>query len=272
MTLATSVHPTAIIADGAKIHESVEIAPYAVIGPHVEIKAGTKIGAHVVIDGRTTIGENCHIYAGCAVGLEPQDLSYKNEPTGVVIGNRTTLREYVTVHRGTGDRTTRIGDDCFLMNYAHVAHDCQIGNGVIMANGATLAGHCQVGDRAVFAGLTVMHQHVRIGRMCMISGITGSRKDLPPFSVCDARPAEVVGLNLVGMRRAKIGTETRAAIKQAYKLIYGSGFNITQALEQIESEVPQFDEVKEIVEFFRSSKRGVVRGNWGGAEACNEAE
>ena len=270
MTLTTRIHSTAIIADGAKIHDSVEIAPYAVIGPNVEIKAGTKIGAHAIIDGVTTIGENCHIFAGASIGLEPQDLSYKNEPTGVILGNGVTVREYATIHRGTGDRFTRVGDNCFLMAYSHIAHDCQLGNGVIMANNATLAGHVQVGDQAVFGGTIVIHQHARVGRMAMISGITGTRVDLPPFTVCDDRPAKVVGLNLVGMRRGKIGPEVRAAIKQTYKIIYGSGMNTTQALAQVEADVPQFDEVKEIVEFYRASKRGVAKGSWGSSSEDGE--
>lgn len=271
MTLATTIHPTAIIADGAKIHDSVEIAPYAVIGPNVEIKAGTKIGAHAVVDGFTTIGENCRIFAGASIGLEPQDISYKNEPTGVVIGDRVTVREYATIHRGTADRFTKVGDDCFLMAYSHIAHDCKVGNGVIMANNATLAGHVQVGDRAVFGGTVMIHQNARVGRMCMIGGITGTRVDLPPFTVCDDRPAVVVGLNLVGMRRGKIGQEVRSVIKQAYKLIYGSGLNNTQALQQIEAELPQFDEIKEIVELYRSSKRGVAKGSWGSGSEEGEA-
>ncbi len=253
-----TVHPTAIISDGAKIHEEAEIGPYVVIGPHVTIGRGTKIGAHSVIDGYTTIGEDCRFSPSVAVGLEPQDLSYKGEPTGVIIGNRTTLREYVTIHRGTGDRTTIIGDDCFLMNYCHVAHDCKLGNGVIMANSAQMAGHVQVGDYTVMSGFVVFHQHIRVGRMCMIGAMSGARQDLPPFTMVDGRPMMVTGLNVIGLRRRKVGPDVRAAMKSAYRLIYRSGLNITQALEKIEAELPQFDEIKEIVEFIRGSKRGIA--------------
>jgi UDP-N-acetylglucosamine acyltransferase len=256
----TGIHPTAIIGDGAKIHDTAQIGPYAVIGGNVKIGAGTKVGAHAVIDGYTTIGEDCNIFASACVGLEPQDLSYKNEPTGVIIGDRVTLREFVTVHRGTGDRFTTIGDDCFFMNYVHIAHDCQMGKGVILANSATFGGHCHVGDFAVAGGLVVFHQHVHVGRMVMIGGITGTRQDLPPFSTCDNRPARVVGLNLVGMKRQKFAPATRTAIKEAYKLIYRSGLNTTAALAKIEAELPKLPEIAEIVEFFRTSKRGVVKG------------
>jgi UDP-N-acetylglucosamine acyltransferase len=256
----TGIHPTAIISDGAKIHETVQIGPYAVIGANVNIGAGTKIGAHAVIDGYTTIGDDCNIFAGASVGLEPQDLSYKGEPTGVIIGNRVTLREYATVHRGTGDRFTTVGDDCFFMNYTHVAHDCQMGKGIILANNATFGGHCKVGDYVVAGGLVVFHQHVRVGRMVMIGGITGTRADLPPFAICDERPARVIGVNNVGMRRQKFTAALRAEIKSAYKIIYRSGLNNAQALAKIESDLPPLPELKEIVDFYRSSKRGVVKG------------
>ncbi len=255
-----TIHSTAIIGDGAQIANSVEVAPYAVIGANVIIKAGTKIGAHAVIDGHTTIGENCHIFPGASIGLEPQDLSYKNEPTGVIMGDRCTVREYATIHRGTGDRFTRVGDDCFLMNYSHIAHDCQVGNGAIFANGATLAGHVVVGERVVIAGSVVVHQFVRIGRLAMISGATGTRMDVPPFAMCDQRPLAVTGLNLVGLRRAKIGPEIRNSIKQAYKLIYRSSLNNSQALSRIEEECALTDEIKEIVDFYRTTKRGVIKG------------
>jgi len=255
-----TIHSSAIVSDGAQVGSGVEIAPYAVIGPNVKIGAGTKIGAHAIIDGHTTIGENCHIFAGASIGLEPQDLSYKNEPTGVIMGDRVTVREYVTIHRATGDRFTRVGNDCFLMNYSHIAHDCQVGDGVIFANSTTLGGHVVVGDRVVIGGSVVVHQFVRIGRLAMISGATGTRMDVPPFSMCDRRPVHFTGLNLVGLRRAKIGPEVRNAIKQAYKLLYRSSLNNTQALAKIEEECPLTDEIKEILDFYRSSKRGVVKG------------
>lgn len=258
MTSTSLLHRTAVIADGAVIHETAEIGPFAVIGANVKIGAGTKIGAHCVIDGHTTIAERCHIFAGAAIGLEPQDLKYAGEPTGVSIGNNVVIREYVTIHRASKEGNTIIGDNCFLMNYAHVAHNCKVGNSVIMANATTLAGHVEVGDGAVFAGMVVIHQHVRIGRLCMMSGMSGTRLDLPPFSMIDGRPGMVRGLNVIGMRRAKLGAEKRNAIKQAYKLLYRSGMNHSQALEKIKQEIEPFDELSEVCQFFAASKRGVA--------------
>ena len=252
------IHKTAVIADGAVIHDTAELGPFAVIGPNVKIGAGTRIGAHVVIDGHTTIGENCNIFAGAAIGLEPQDLKYGGEATGVIIGNRNVIREYVTIHRATKEGNTVLGDDCFLMNYCHIAHNCQVGNGVIMANSSTLAGYVEVGDGAVFAGMVILHQFVKIGRFCMLGGMTGSRVDLPPFTLCDGRPAMVRGLNVIGLRRNKMGPEKRAAIKQAYKLMYRSGLNHTQAIERIKADLPDFEELQEICNFFANSKRGVA--------------
>jgi UDP-N-acetylglucosamine acyltransferase len=262
MTSTTLIHKTAVIADGAVLDPGAAIGPFAVIGPHVKIGAGTRVGAHAVIDGHTTIGENCHIFAGVAIGLEPQDLKYKGEPTGVVIGNNCVLREFVTVHRATQEGFTRLGDNCFLMNYAHVAHNCQVGNGVIMANGTTLAGYITIGDGAVFAGMCVLHQHVKVGRLCMLGGMTGTRVDLPPFTLCDGRPAMVRAVNVVGLRRNKLGPEKRAAIKLAYKLIYRSGLNTSQAFARIRDEMEPFEEVTEICDFFANSKRGVASA-WG---------
>jgi UDP-N-acetylglucosamine acyltransferase len=254
-----SIHKTAIIADGAVIAADAEVGPYAVIGEHVSVGSSTKVGAHTIIDGRTKIGSNCHIFPGASIGLEPQSTDYRGEPTGVVIGDRVTIREYVTIHRGTkNDGLTVIGDDCFLMNYSHVAHDCKLGKGIIMANSATLAGHVVVGDDTVMAGACVFHQFVRIGRLCMVSGLTGSRVDLPPFVLLDGRPPAIRGLNIVGMRRQKVTSSARTAIKHAYKMLYRSGLNFSQAIAELEREGETTPEVAEIIEFFRTSKRGVL--------------
>jgi len=252
-----TIHSTAVIASGAIIAEGAEIGPYAVIGENVSIGKGTKIGPHVVIDGITSIGENCQIFSGASIGQAPQSISYRGEPSGVKIGNGVTIREYVTVHRGSAGGCTTIGDNCYLMNYAHVAHDCNIGRGVIMANSATLAGHITVGDGTVMAGVCVFHQFVRIGRMCMVSGMTGSRMDLPPFVILDGLPPAIRGLNLIGMKRNGFPLAVRTAIKRAYKTLYNSGLNFSQAIQQIKQE-EMLPEVAEIVDFFDSSKRGVL--------------
>lgn len=256
----TGIHPTAVVADGASIGKDVIIGPYAVIGENVTIGAGTKIGAHAIIDGITSIGENCKIFAGASIGLEPQSFAYKDEPTGVQLGNRVVIREYATVHRATQAGTfTIIGDDCFLMNYVHIAHDCVLGKGVIMANAAMLAGHVHVDDGTVMSGQCIFHQHVRIGRLCMISGMTGSRQDLPPFAVLDCNPSTIRGINILGMRRAKISQASRSAVKNAYRTLYRAGLNFSQAIEQLEAEGTPCPEVQEIIDFIRSSKRGVLR-------------
>ncbi len=252
------IHKTAIIAEGAEIDDNAEIGPYAIVGSQVKIAGGTKIGAHAVIDGITTIGRDCKIYAGASIGLDPQDLSYKDAPTGVIIGDRVTVREYATIHKASKSEFTIVGDDCFLMNYAHIAHDCVLGKGVILANAATLAGHVVVGDYTVMAGLVVMHQFVRIGRLCMISGISGSRQDIPPFSMVDGRPLRVCGINSLGLKRNKIKPEVRVALRKAYRMIYFSDEPMSQALLRVENEIEQYEEIIELLDFFRTSKRGVV--------------
>lgn len=259
--MTMTIHRTAIISDGAQIDETAEIGPYAVIGPNVKIGPRTKVGAHAVIDGVTTIGEDCHIFAGASIGLEPQDLSYKGEPTGVIIGDRVTIREYATIHRATHEGFTKVGDECFLMNYVHIAHNCQLGKGVIFANLTNLAGYVQVGDYVVSSGMFIAHQYVRIGRMCMVSGLSGARVDLPPFTMTSGRRLRYRGVNVIGMRRQKFGMEVRSAIKEAYRLIYRTDMNITQALEEIEKQIKPHPEILEIVEFYRSSKRGVIGRN-----------
>jgi len=259
--MTMTIHRSAIIAEGAQIDPTAEIGPYAVIGPNVRIGRGTKVGAHAIIDGITTIGEDCRIYAGASIGLEPQDLAYKGEPTGVVIGDRVTVREYATIHRATKEGFTVVGDDCFLMNYVHIAHNCKLGRGVIMANSTMLAGYGVVGDYAVFSGVIIVHQDVRVGRMCMISGLSGLRVDLPPFTTTSGRRPRVRAVNVIGMRRQKFAPPVRAAIKEAYRIIYRTELNITQALEKIAQEIEQFPEIQEILEFFRTSKRGVVGKN-----------
>jgi UDP-N-acetylglucosamine acyltransferase len=256
----TEIHRTAVVADGASIAPDVVIGPYAVIGENVTIGSGTKIGAHAIIDGITSIGQNCHIFAGASLGLEPQSFSYQGEPTGVQIGDRVVIREYATVHRATKEGTfTIVEDDCFLMNYVHIAHDCHLGKGVIMANASMLAGHVYVGDNTVMSGQCIFHQNVRIGRLCMVSGLTGSRQDLPPFVVLDCNPSTIRGVNTIGMRRQKIGQEARSAVKNAYRKLYRTGLNFSQAIEQIEKEGKPCSEVQEIIDFIRSSKRGVLK-------------
>ena len=254
----TIIHPTAIVAKEAKIGPGVRIGPYSVIGPDVEIKENTYIGPHVIIEGKTEIGANCKLIAACSIGLPPQDISYKDEPTGVKIGENTVIREYVTIHRATKEGFTVIGKDCFLMNCVHIAHNVQMGNNVIMANSSILGGYSIAEDFVFISALCVAHQHCRIGESSMVGGMTATRLDLPPYFIADGRPAKIRGVNKVGLRRRGIKVEVRTELVKAYKLIYLSGLNATNALEKIESELVQFGEIKKLVTFFKGSKRGVI--------------
>ena len=254
----TKIHPTAIISPEARIGAEVTIGPYCCIGPNVEIKDNTYIGPHVIIEGTTEIGPNCKLVAACSIGLPPQDLSYRGEQTGVKIGENTTIREYVTIHRATKDGYTVIGSNCFLMNCVHIGHNTQLGDSVIIANSSVLAGYVTVEDFVFISALSTMHQHCRIGESAMVGGMTGSRLDLPPYFMADGRPAKIRGVNKVGLRRRGIKADVRVELSKAYKLIYQSGLNTTNALKKIEDELVQFEEIKKLVNFYRTSKRGVV--------------
>lgn len=254
------IHDTAVVSPGAHIAKNVEIGPYSVIGEHVTIEEGTKIGPHVVISGWTHIGKDCRIFQGASVGEEPQDLKFRGEKSYVIIGDRTTIREGVTIHRATGEgEETRIGSDCLLMALTHVAHNCVVGNNVIMSNVASLAGHAIVEDRAVIGGMAGVHQFVKIGRNAMVGGMAKLTQDVVPYTIVDGHPARVVGLNAVGISRAGIPQESRRAIKQAYKLLYRSGLSLQQAIEVIEQEVESCEEVDHFLRFLRNADRGICR-------------
>ena len=252
------IHSTAIISPEAKISSGVEIGAYSCIGPDVEIQENTYIGPHVIIEGKTEIGPNCKLVSACSIGLPPQDLSYKNELTGVKIGEGTVIREYATVHRATKEGFTTVGKNCFLMNYVHIGHNSQVGNHVIMANSSILGGYVIVEDFVFISALCTMHQHCRIGESVMVGGMTGSRLDLPPYFLADGRPAKIKGVNKVGLRRRGIKADVREELAKAYKIIYLSSLNTSNALEKIEKELVQFEEIKKLVNFYRTSKRGVV--------------
>lgn len=254
------IHETAVIHPGARIGKDVEIGPYAVIGENVLIDDGTKIGAHVVVDGWTSIGKNCVIFPGASIGSEPQDLKFRGEKSYVFIGDNTKIREFATVNRATGEgEETRVGSNCLLQAYTHVAHNCVVGNHVIMSNAATLAGHVTVEDRVVIGGLSGVHQFVKIGRNAMIGGLTKIVQDVPPFVIVDGHPAKVSGLNSVGLSRAGIGAASRSLIKKAYKLLYRSGLSLPQAIAMIEQEVDSCEEVEHFLRFLRNAERGICR-------------
>lgn len=256
-----TVHETAVVHPGARLGKDVEIGPYAVIGENVLIDDGTKIGAHAVIDGWTSIGKNCVIFPGASIGAEPQDLKFAGEKSYVFIGDHTKIRECATVNRATGEgEETRIGANCLMMAYTHVAHNCVVGNNVIMSNAATLAGHVIVEDRAVIGGLTGIHQFVKVGRNAMIGGASKVVQDVVPYTIVDGHPAKVSGLNSVGISRAGIAIDSRRNIKKAYKLLYRSGLSLTQAIAMIEQEVDSCDEVEHLLRFLRNAERGICRG------------
>ncbi len=254
------IHPTAIIDPSAEIGANVEIGPYCIIGPGVVLGEGCWLQHHVTICGPSRIGKGNRFYAYASIGQQTQDLKYRGEPTGLEIGDGNTFREFVTVHRATapGD-TTRIGDRGNFLAYAHIAHDCVVGNDVIFSNNGTLAGHVTVEDRAIVGGLTAVHQFCRIGRYAILGGCTKIVQDVPPFMIADGNPAEIRGINKVGLERNDFTPETLKAIREAYRLLYRSDLNVKQALEQIRTTQPPLAEIGQLLEFIEGSQRGIVR-------------
>lgn len=256
----TKAHPTAIIEDGAELGDGVEVGAYSVIGPNVRIGAGTFIHPHVVINGITTIGEECKFFPFACIGTQTQDLKFRGGRTSVEIGDRSTFREYVTVNAGTNEgEVTRVGSDCTILAYCHVAHACQVGNEVIMSNGATLAGDVVVEDQAIIGGLTGVHQFTRIGRLCMVGGCTKIVKDCPPFMIVDGNPAAMRGVNVIGMERRGIENATRDALKKTYRALFRKGLSTQQALKEIEALAASCPEVDHLVAFVKESSRGITK-------------
>jgi UDP-N-acetylglucosamine acyltransferase len=257
-----SIHPTAIIDPTAEIGAGVEIGPYSVIGPRCRVGEGTKIFSNVTLQGYTRLGKNCQVSPGAVLGGFPQDLKFKGEESWVVVGDNTVIRECVTLNRASGEgQETVIGDGCLLMAYVHIAHNCRVGNEVIIANSVQLGGHVEVGDFAFIGGMCVFHQHVRIGKLAIISGFSAARQDIPPFAMADNRPAIVVGLNKVGLKRRGFDLAARTRLKRAYQTLFFSGVNYKQAIETIREEIQGDPHVDELVAFVQSSERGIYRPN-----------
>ena len=259
------IHPTAIVADGARLDPSVTVGPYAVIGPHVAIGAGTTVGAHCVIEGHTTIGADNRIFQFASLGAVPQDKKYAGEPTRLVIGDRNTIREFCTFNLGTAQDkgVTTIGDDNWIMAYVHLAHDCVVGNQTTMSNNVTLAGHVEVGDWATVGGLVGVLQRMRIGAHAMVGFASHVNKDVPPFMVVDGNPLAVRGVNLVGLRRRDFSPERIAAIREMHKLLYRQGLTLEQAREAIQALAGQAPEAAQDVAlmdgFVAASAQGIAR-------------
>ena len=259
------IHPTAIIDPGAELAKSVSIGPFTIIGPKVFIGEGSSIGSHVVIESHARLGRNCHVSSFASIGAPPQDLKFKGEDTWVEIGDDVIVREYATINRGTitGIGTTRVGNNSMIMAYVHIAHDCQVGKRVIMANAATLAGHVDIEDGASIGGLSAVHQFVRIGTLAIVGGMSGISQDVPPFvkavAARQGRNRSLFGLNVIGLQRAGMSPETISTLKKAYRVIFRSEIPLKEAVDKAETEVEQIPEVRKLIEFIRSSKRGVLR-------------
>lgn len=245
----------------AKLDPSVQVGPFVYIDKDVEIGAGTIIDANATILEGTRIGKNCHIFPSAVVGAVPQDLKFKGEKTYVFIGDNTTIRECATVHRGTASKgKTVVGNNCLIMAYSHVAHDCILHDHIIMSNATQLAGEVEVDDWAILGGGTLVHQFSHIGAHVMIQGGTRVNKDIPPFIIAARDPVSYCGINSVGLGRRGFTKEQLSSIQETYRLLYMSGLNVSQALEQIVATLPQTPERDLIVDFIKASPRGVVRG------------
>ena len=255
-----TIHSSAILGKNVTLGDGNEIGPGCILEDGVVLGARNRLWANVYVGPGTTIGDDNQLHMGAIVGHLPQDLAFAGGETFTKIGHRNTIREYATIHRGTKAGTaTVVGNDNFLMANAHLGHNCQVGNRVILVNLATLAGYCVVEDEVLLSGMVVVHQFCRIGRLAMVSGLSAVNKDVPPYLLCGGRPAVIQGLNVVGMRRAKISPEAREEIKRAYKLLYREGLNVNQAIEAME-QTCKLSQAKELIEFVRKAKRGICAG------------
>ncbi len=254
------IHPTAIVDAKAQIGAGTIVGPYCVIAADVTLGPECWLQHHVTLCGPTRAGARNKFYAYCSIGQQTQDLKYQGEPTYLEIGNENTFREFVTINRSTSsDGKTRVGNCGNFLAYSHIGHDCTVGDGVIFSNNGTLAGHVQVGDHAVMGGLTAVHQFCRIGRFAITGGCSKIVQDVPPFMIADGNPAKVRGINLIGLERKGFPADNLKPIKEAFRLIYRSKLNTRQAIEAMRKDLPQNEEIKEIIEFIEKSERGIIR-------------
>lgn len=254
-----NIDKNAVVSPDAELADDVEVGPFSIIDSDVQIGSGTTIASSVLIAPGTRIGKNCRIFHSAVIGTIPQDLKFEGEYTTVWIGDGTVVREFCTINRGTKDlNKTEVGSNCLLMAYVHVAHDCVIGENVILANAVNMAGHVSVDDNAIVGGIVPIHQFVRIGKHTFIGGGFRVDKDVPPYILAADQPLSYKGLNVVGLRRGKFDRKTIAAIKSAYKIIYLSNFNRTQALERLKPVADKTPEVMEIYNFVQGSNRGII--------------
>jgi UDP-N-acetylglucosamine acyltransferase len=253
------IHPSAIISPDADIADDAEIGAFVIIGENCTVSSGSVIAARATLERNVTLGENVNVGIGTILGGLPQDLKFAGEETSVEIGDGTVIREYVTINRGTAQSfKTTVGRNCLIMSYVHLAHDCHIGNHVILSNVVQLAGHVTVEDRAIISGLSAAHQFVRIGRNSFIGGMSRVAKDIPPFLKAVGSPVKLYGLNSVGLQRNGMDEATILELKRAYRLLFRSDLNITQAIERAQNELEPLPEVQELIRFVEASERGVV--------------
>jgi UDP-N-acetylglucosamine acyltransferase len=253
------IHPTAIVAPDARLGSGVEIGPYAIVGEDCALGDRCVLEARAVLERHVRLGADVRVGIGSVLGGAPQDLKFQGEVTTVEIGDRTTIREYTTINRGTAQsmRTT-VGRDCFIMSYVHLAHDCHVGDGVILSNCAQLAGHVTVEDRAIMSGLTAVHQFVRIGTHSFVGGMSRVAQDVPPYLKAVGNPMRLYGLNSIGLRRNNFDERVIRELKRAYRLFFRSELNVSQALERARAELASYPEVAHFLSFVETSQRGVV--------------
>lgn len=254
------IHPTAIVDAGAEIGAGTVVGPYCIVGAGVVLGADCWLQHHVTLAGPMRAGARNKFYAYCSIGQQTQDLKYAGEPTYLEIGGENTFREFCTVNRSTtAEGKTRVGSCGNFLAYSHIGHDCDVGDSVVFSNNGTLAGHVQIGDHAIMGGLTAVHQFCRIGRFAITGGCSKIVQDVPPFMIADGNPAEIRGVNLVGLERNNFAPESVKLIKEAFRLIYRSKYNTRQALDAMRAELPQSAEITQIVEFIETTDRGIIR-------------
>jgi UDP-N-acetylglucosamine acyltransferase len=257
--MSARIHPTAIVDKKAEIAKDVEIGPFAIVGPGCVVGPGSVIEARATLQENVIVGSKVTIGIGSVLGGKPQDLKFKGEVTYVEIGDNTTIRELVTINRGTSQSfKTTVGANCFIMSYSHLAHDCHVGDGVIMSNATQLAGHVTVEDFVIISGVCAVHQFVKIGRHAFVGGMSRVQKDVPPYVKAVGSPIKLYGLNTIGLQRRGFSEEVVAELKKAYRLFFRSELNVSQALERAASELKLYPEVKVLIDFVETSGRGVT--------------
>ncbi len=256
---ATGVHPSAIIDPEADIAASASVGPFSIVGPGVRLGARVRIGSHVRVERDTRVGDDCVVFHGAVLGTDPQDLKYDGEPSHLEVGPGTTIREYCTLNRGTGENgVTRVGASCLLMAYVHIAHDCVVGNRVILANGVQLGGHVELGDHTTIGGLTGVHQFVRIGAHAFVGACSKPTQDVPPYLLVDGHPCVARGVNVIGLKRRGFDDAAVRRLRKAYRAVYKSSRHVGDAVEEIAAWDETGPEVDRFVDFIRASERGIV--------------